>query len=237
MIERMTTGNRILDALSDDVFAETSQRLELVRLKVHDVIFVPGERFSDVYFPTSCVLSTTIVTDEGDEVEIATVGLEGFDPVAILLGGDRSPYRTVCQVPGEAYRMPLDAFLGAVERHDALRSQARRFAQGFLQFMSQSIACNRLHPLIERCARWLLMTHDRVRGDELRLTQEYLAVMLGVRRPAVNVAARTLQNAGLIRYSRGAITVLDREGLESASCECYAAVTSAYEALLAAPSG
>ncbi len=233
----MPSGNRILDAVVVREFRELEPFLEHVNLKVHDVLFVPDERFVDVYFPTSCVLSTTIVTDEGDEVEIATVGLEGFDPVALLVGSERSPYRTVCQVPGEAFRMPLDTFVDALERHGSLRSQARRFAQGFLQFMSQSIACNRLHPLIERCARWLLMTHDRVRGDELRLTQEYLAVMLGVRRPAVNVAARTLQNAGLIAYRRGAITVLDREGLESASCECYAAVTAAYEAVLAAPAG
>ncbi|MBD5634120.1 MAG: Crp/Fnr family transcriptional regulator [Candidatus Eremiobacteraeota bacterium] len=235
MFLAVQTGNRLLDGLEAVELEALAPRLGRVKLKLHDVICVPGERFTDVYFPVNGVLSTTIVTDEGDEVEIATVGLEGFDPVVVLLGADRSAYRTVCQVAGESYRLPVDVFMESLQRFASLRTRSHRFAQAFLQFMSQSIACNRLHPLIERAARWLLITHDRVRGDDVRLTQEYLAVMLGVRRPAVNVAARTLQEAGVIRYRRGSISVLDREGLEAASCECYATVKAAYERLLALP--
>jgi CRP-like cAMP-binding protein len=225
-------GNRILDALPDADAESFRSRVARVDLSLHDVVYAPGKRYADVHFPITCVLSTTVVTSDGDEVEVATIGLEGFDPVAVLVGTEESPYRTVCQVPGASYRMPLDAFLACLDEFPALRTRARAFGQGFLQFTSQSIACNRLHPLLERCARWLLMTHDRVPGDEFALTQEYLAVMLGVHRPAVNVAARTLAAAGLIAYRRGSITVLDREGLESASCECYAVVAEAYARLL-----
>ena len=225
----MSTGNRILDALEGGEVSAFRAGLSLVEMKVHDVTAMPDRRFGDVYFPVSCVLSTTIVTDDGDEVEIATIGFEGFDPMSTLLGQRESPYRTVAQVPGSAYRMPLDTFLDWIERSPSLREVSRNFAQAFLQFLSQSIACNRLHPLAERCARWLLMTHDRVRGQEIRLTQEYLAVMLGVRRPAVTIAAQTLAHAGLITYRRGTIRVVDREGLENASCECYAAIRAAYD--------
>jgi CRP-like cAMP-binding protein len=226
---RVRTGNRLLDACSDDEFAALSSKLVPLALELDDVVRVPGEPYAHAYFPVNCVLSSTIVMNDGNEVEIATVGSEGFDPMALLIGGERSAHRTVCQISGDAYRLPRETFEDAVERFPGLRDRARRFAKGFLDFMGQSIACNRLHPLLERCARWLLMAHDRVEGDLLSLTQEYLAVMLGVRRPAVNVAARTLAAAGLITYRRGAITILDREGLEAAACECYATVRAGYE--------
>jgi hypothetical protein len=227
--------NAILDALSSDVRDALLARLERVSLRIGDVLEQPDERFAYAYLPIDCVLSATVVMGDGDEVEIATIGYEGFHPMSVLLGATHSLVRTVCQVPGESYRMPIDDFLRALESYPTFRSQAQRFGQGAIVFMSQSIACNRRHPLIERCARWLLMTHDRVRGNDFRLTQEYLAVMLGVRRPAVSLAAQTLQNAGLIAYRRGSIKVLDREGLEAVSCECYRVVADAFQKLVGAP--
>ncbi len=227
--------NAILDALGVETRDALLARLERVSLRIGDVIDQPDERFTYAYLPIDCVLSATVVMGDGDEVEIATIGYEGFHPMSVLLGATHSLIRTVCQVPGESYRMPIDDFVSALRQHAPLRRQAELFGQGAVLFMSQSIACNRRHPLIERCARWLLMTYDRVRGSDFRLTQEYLAVMLGVRRPAVSLAAQTLQNAGLIAYRRGSIKVLDRDGLEAASCECYRIVADALQKLVGAP--
>jgi hypothetical protein len=227
--------NAILDALAVETRDALLAGSERVSLRIGDVIDRPDERFTYAFLPIDCVLSATVVMGDGDEVEIATIGYEGFHPMSVLLGATHSLIRTVCQVPGESYRVPIDDFNRALENYEAFRSQARLFGQGAIVFMSQSIACNRRHPLIERCARWLLMTHDRVRGNDFRLTQEYLAVMLGVRRPAVSLAAQTLQNAGLIAYRRGSIKVLDREGLEAVSCECYRVVADAFQKLVGAP--
>ncbi len=227
--------NAILDALSVETRDALLARLERVSLRIGDVIDQPDERFTYAYLPIDCVLSATVVMGDGDEVEIATIGYEGFHPMSVLLGATHSLIRTVCQVPGESYRMPIEDFTRALRQHPTFRAQAELFGQGAIVFMSQSIACNRRHPLIERCARWLLMTHDRVRGADFRLTQEYLAVMLGVRRPAVSLAAQTLQNAGLIAYRRGSIRVLDRAGLEAISCECYRVVADAFQRLVGEP--
>ena len=231
----MSNLNAILYALSVETRDALLARLERVSLRIGDVIEQPDERFGYAYLPIDCVLSATVVMGDGDEVEIATIGYEGFHPMSVLLGATHSLIRTVCQVPGESYRMPIDDFTQALRQYPTFRAQADLFGQGAIVFMSQSIACNRRHPLLERCARWLLMTHDRVRGADFRLTQEYLAVMLGVRRPAVSLAAQTLQNAGLIAYRRGSIRVLDRAGLEAVSCECYRVVADAFQRLVGEP--
>jgi CRP-like cAMP-binding protein len=184
-----------------------------------------------VYFPTSGVLSLIVIMADGGSVEVGTVGNEGFLGTPILLGADRSPTQVFCQVPGSSRRMRADVFVDEIAKSPAFRRACLRYTQGLLAMTAQSTACNKLHPVNERCARWLLITHDRVPGDEFPMTHEFLAMMLGTRRASVTVAAGTLQQAGLITYHRGHIRVLDRPGLEAASCECYALVRAEMDRL------
>ena len=193
-----------------------------VSLKSGDVTYIAGEKILQVYFPTSCVLSVIMLTQDGSGVEIATIGREGVsDSLPLLLGSTNAPSQTICQIPGTAKTLPLNVFQASISNGNALHSLAQRYARSSVALMGQSVACNRLHTLTERCARWLLLTHDRVASDNFTLTQEFLATMLGVHRPAVSIAAGTLQQAGFIQYRRGHVSIIDREGLESASCECY----------------
>ena len=216
------TGNRILDALPAHELHALEQYLRKVDLGTGEVIYNPHENLSHVYFPVSCVLSEITLMQDGAGVEIGTIGREGFSGgLAILLGSERAHSQNICQVPGSAMCMPLEEFRRAISNSGELYSLAQRYARSSVALMGQSIACNRLHTLSERCARWLLLTHDRVGSDQFLMTQEFLATMLGVHRPAVSIAAGTLQQAGFIHYQRGRLNIVDREGLESASCECY----------------
>lgn len=216
------TRNRILDALPAEERRTLEPHLKDVSYKPGEIIYRPGERLSHIYFPTTCVFSVIMLMQDGAGVEIDTTGREGLTgSLEVLLGSDRAQSQTFCQVPGDAKRMPLDAFKKCLAGGGKLRSLTERYARSAVTLMGQSIACNRLHTLNERCARWLLLTYDRVGSDQFNLTQEFLATMLGVHRPAVSVAAGALQEAGFIRYRRGVVTVVDAEGLESASCECY----------------
>jgi CRP-like cAMP-binding protein len=186
------------------------------------VLHNPHETLAHIYFPVSCVLSVVLLMQNGSGVEIGTTGREGVSgSIPLMLGTATAPSQTICQVPGDAKCVPLDAFLNALKDGSQLHSLTQNYARSSVALMGQSIACNRLHTLTERCARWLLLTHDRVGANEFALTQEFLAIMLGVHRPAVSIAAGTLQEAGFIQYRRGRVTVVDRDGLESASCECY----------------
>jgi len=214
-------GNRIFDALPDSESASMRPALEAVTLDAYDIVYSAGAAIDAVYFPTTAVLSVLTVMRDGGAVEIGTFGCEGLSAAAVVLGGERSPSQVICQVPGDAYRMPVATFVAHLESAPVFRRLVRRYAEALFNFMGQSIACNRLHPVHERCARWLLLTHDRVNGDTFALTQEFLAIMLGVQRPVVNLAARALQNAGYIRYHRGRVEIRDRAGLERAACECY----------------
>jgi hypothetical protein len=231
----MRAGNRILDALDGRDFKAFVRRLDLARFELRDVIRAPGEFITEVYFPRSCVFSSTYSSNQGAEVEIAAVGCEGFDPMLALLGTGPGAHRTVCQVAGEAYRISLAEFAECLGKYESLLVQSRRFAQGLVQFMGQSVACNRLHSLIERCARMLLAIHDRALRSEISVTREYVSVALGANLHAVEIAARALRDAGFVTYARGSIAVLDRAGLEEAACECYGATSSAYERLLGTP--
>jgi hypothetical protein len=169
--------------------------------------------------------------------ETGTVGREGFNGVPVLLGADRVSGRSLVQVPGRGIRMASGDLRTAADRLPALRALLQRYSQALFAQMAQSVACNRAHPVDERCARWLLMTHDRVDGDTFPLTQEFLAQMLGVQRPTVSTAQSMLQRAGFIRYSRGHVTVADRAGLEQAACPCYSIVRKEFERLIGAPVG
>jgi CRP-like cAMP-binding protein len=224
--------NRLLRALPLAEYARLLPQLTPVRLGLKQVLIEPDAPIQDVYFPRSGVGSMIADAQEGGAVEVGTIGPEGFIGLPVLMGADRMPYRVFVQVEGEGWRLSTDAFRRLVDERPAVRHLLLRFAQTFSDQLSQSVACNRLHTLEERCARWLLMTHDRVHGESVELTHEFLALMLGVRRAGVTVAMGTLQGAQLIRYVRGRVTVLDRPRLEEASCGCYHITRTAYERLL-----
>lgn len=184
-------------------------------------MFEGGRPAGYVWFPHEGVISIVATDAEGGAVEVATVGREGTTGIALILGSDTMSGDAMVQVSGSGSRMDAVAFREAVESSPTLRQLMLRYVLAVFTQVSQNAACNQLHAINTRCARWLLTTHDRVVGDTFELTQEYLAMMLGVTRPSVSAAAAALQKASLIRYSRGVITILDRAGLEEASCECY----------------
>jgi CRP-like cAMP-binding protein len=231
VVARAATENTLLAMLTPGDFAQICMDLEHVLLHVHDVLYEPGEEIKYIYFPTAGCVSMVHVTPEG-AVEVGTVGFEGMVGIPLLLHGTSTPTRALVQVEGEAYRITGAAFLRTVALSDSTYRILLRFALAFFNQVSQSVACNRLHSLEERCARWLLITHDRVDGDQFKLTQEFLSFMLGVHRPAVTLAAGVLQKAGYIHYSRGKITITDRPGLEGAACSCYQATRDDYTLLV-----
>lgn len=224
--------NRLLEALPVETFERLYPHLEPVRLSHKQVLWEPGAPIRSVYFPRNCVLSLIVVLDEDSPVEAATVGREGMAGVPVALGASSTNVKALAQVPGEAARMPAAPFREMLANDGAFAALVLRYAQALLEQTSQAVACNRRHSMDERCARWLLMTHDRVGADQFPLTHEFLAIMLGVRRASVTVAAGMLQQAGLIRYTRGRVTIVDRARLEEASCECYRVVKKQSDRLL-----
>lgn len=225
-----TTGNLLLDALPIDDRAHLDPELEPFPLATGYTIYEPDADLTHVYFPCDGVVSMVCATETG-VVEVGTIGREGMTGIPALLHARSMPTRTFVQVPGDSWRVPMGTFREAVERSRAIERLLLRYVLAFIDQLAQSVACNRLHTLEERCARWILMTHDRVTGDELLLKHTFLAEMLGVHRPAVTVAAGALQRAGLISYRRGRIQVVDRAGLEEAACECYVMQQRAIERL------
>jgi CRP-like cAMP-binding protein len=228
--------NRLLSALSRELQIRLLTRMEKVSLSVRQLLFEGDTAISHVYFPLSGATSLLIALKSSDAVEIATVGNEGMVGIPVFLGTERSAMRAVCQVAGQALRMRSESFRNSLAEHPDLAAMVRRYTQGMINQISQTTACNHVHSVQQRMCRWLLVTHDRVGGDEFHLTQEFLAQMLGVRRPSVTVAAGMLQRAGLIRYQRGRIHIVDRAGLEAASCECYETVRQDIDRLLAVES-
>jgi CRP-like cAMP-binding protein len=213
--------NSLLNSLEPDDLAWIAPQLKTMHLRAGDVLAVEDEPFTHVYFPQSAVLSVTN-SISGGTVEVGTIGNEGMAGISAFLDGDGLPSRTFAQLPGEVKRMSAAAFAAGFDERPALRKLALRYTKAYLIQVAQTAACNRGHDIKSRCARWLLMTQDRVDGaPTFELTHQFLAFMLGVRRAGVTVAAGLLKDAGLIRYARGSITVLDRQGLEAASCECY----------------
>jgi CRP-like cAMP-binding protein len=203
-----------------------------VRLALKQDLVEPDVPISDVYFVREGVGSMIATEQEGGAVEVGTVGNEGFVGLPVLMGADRMPYRMMVQIEGDAWRLSADAFRRVVDERPAVRHLLLRFGQYFADQLSQSVACNRLHTVEERAARWLLMTHDRVHGDSFELTHEFLGLMLGVRRAGVTVAMGTLQGEGAVRYMRGRVKILDRPRLEEASCGCYHITRTAFARLL-----
>ncbi len=224
--------NRLLAALPKGDHARLVPELEQVSLGVKDVLYEADAPITHVYFPLNGVMSLVIEMKDGRTVEVGTVGNEGMVGTPVFLGAEESPTRAFSQVPGDALRMRVGAFKAEVSNGGPLQDLVRRYTQAMVNQISQSVACNHLHSVEQRMCRWLLMTHDRVGGGEFPLTQEFLAQMLGVRRPSVSVVAGILQKAGLIQYHRGRMAILDRPGLEAASCECYEVVRKEFDRLL-----
>ena len=226
--------NRLLDRLPTGEYKALTDSQKDVMLTSGEEIYRadnPGG-LQHVYFPTSGMVSLTIRMVDGKEVEAATIGNEGFVGLPIALGLDYSPMRAITQISGEGVRVTANAFLRAMKPGGMLDSLVRRYAAYSLRYANQTIACNLLHSIEHRLSRWLLMSHDRVRSNVFSLTHRFLAEMLGVRRQTVTVIAQSFQKAGLISYRRGVLEVLNRKGLEAASCECYGVITSFYRRIM-----
>ena len=224
--------NRLFSVLPADVVERLQPHVEDIDLVLRQSLYTANEPITHVYFPYTAVCSLVLTLDDDTLVEIATVGKEGMVGLAAFLGADSIPGEAFCQVSGRALRLPADVLRREARDGGPLHDMLQRYTQAHINQISQSAACGRTHTIDERCARWLLITHDQVGADHFPLTQQFLALMLGVRRAGVNAAASILQRAGYIRYSRGVITVTDRPGLESAACVCYRIVRDEFERLL-----
>ena len=224
--------NQLLSALPTEEYERLLPNLEAVSLTPKQIIYAPNESIEYVYFPNNGIISLVNFTEDGSTVEAATVGNEGMAGIAVLLGADRMISEAVSQVPGDGLRMKTEVFKRQVTPGSPLHNLLLRYTLALINLISQSVACNRLHSVEQRCCRWLLLCQDRVQSNEFPLTQEFLSQMLGVRRASVSVVAAILQRAGLIRYSRGKITILDRQGLEASSCGCYRVVKDEFDRLL-----
>jgi CRP-like cAMP-binding protein len=224
--KRPLSENQLLAALPPDVFERVAPTLDVVPLRLKRFLQKAGEPVREVYFPGGGFCSIVTVLHDGRMVEVATIGREGMLGMSTVLNGDLSPSASMVQAATDiCYRMSADAFRDEMERRGPFYNLLTRYGQALVGFIMQSTACNAIHTVEQRLARWLLMAHDRVGKDDFPLTQEFAAMMLGASRPTVTVVAGTLQKAGLITYNRGHLTIVDREKLESASCECYRVAT------------
>ncbi|MFZ0130833.1 MAG: Crp/Fnr family transcriptional regulator [Candidatus Dormiibacterota bacterium] len=227
-----SSENRILTALPEPERQELFGLVRNVSLPVRTVLFEPGAPIEALYFPTDGVVSLVTPLHDGAIVEVATIGNEGIVGVPLVPLGALA-VRAISQVAGHSLRMEAAAFLALSERSTVFQSLVAKYTQALFGQISQAAACNRLHSSEERLSRWLLMSHDRVGSDQFMITQEFLGQMLGARRSTVSVSAGILQRAGLIRYVRGHVTIVDRAGLEAVSCECYWVIKTELERVLA----
>ncbi|WP_334188990.1 Crp/Fnr family transcriptional regulator [Noviherbaspirillum sp.] len=224
--------NLLLSLLPEKDYQALLPHLEVLETPMHFKLFERNAPFEYAYFPLIGEHSILATMENGAAVEVGTVGFEGFSTIDLLLGGDVATESTICQIPGHALRLPAAVFRKMTNEDTPLRRIALRYLNAYLSQVSQSVACNRLHAIEQRLARWLLMSHDRMQQPEFQLTQEYLAMMLGVHRPSVSLTAGTLQRAGLVEFKRGRIRIVDRQGLEEVSCECYGIVRDQFSRLL-----
>src|SRR6266568_2838988 len=224
--------NYLLNALPSSDYKRLASRLELVPMNLGDILYEPGVRLRHVYFPTTAIVSLLYVMEDGASAEIAIVGNEGILGISLFMGGDTTPSRAVVQSAGHAFRLQADLLKSEFGRFGPTMHLLLRYTQALITQMAQTAVCNRHHSVDQQLCRWLLLSLDRLQSNELSMTQELIANMLGVRREGVNEAAGKLQDAGLIRYRRGTITVLDRPGVEARSCECYQVVKTEFDRLL-----
>ena len=226
----MREENLLLAALPDEERERLAPYLREVVLDFQQVLIEPNQQITDMYFPYDAITSTIQEMNDGDSVETGLMGIEGFVGVQLWLHSPTTPTRTLVQVPGRAHHMRATDFVRHVrDAVSPLNDLCAKYAHAFLTMTSQTAACNRLHPINERLCRWLKLVHNRVRRDEFPLRQEFIAQMLGVHRPTVSTAANLLQQAGLIRYSRGQMRILDEEGLRNGSCECLEIMEKQFE--------
>jgi CRP-like cAMP-binding protein len=224
-IPRLSTRNYILNALPDEDYDRLRPDLEEMDLPRGKNIYRPDEPIKYVYFPDSSMISVVTNTSSGESIEAGIIGWEGMAGIEVLMGVDSTPNNeSMVQLADGAARIKTELIRKEFERGGALHKLALRYMHALLMQVSQTALCNRLHSLEQRLSRWLLMCRDRAGADEIRLTQEFLSIMLGVNRPTVSIAATTLQSAGYIKYSRGRITIVDGPMLEKFTCECYSAV-------------
>ena len=225
-------SNHLLAALPAAEWQRWLPQLQWVPMPLGQVMYESGRTISHVYFPTTAIVSLLYVMESGASAEIAVVGCEGVVGISLFMGGESTPSRAVVQSAGEGYRLSAAAVKEEFNQSHPVMHLLLRYTQALITQMSQTAVCNRHHALEQQLCRWLLLSLDRLQGVDLIMTQELIANMLGVRREGVTEAALKLQHLGLIRYSRGHITVLDRPGLERRTCECYAVVKREYERLL-----
>jgi CRP-like cAMP-binding protein len=224
--------NQLLAALPRLEYQRLAPHLQPVSLSVGQILHEPGETIREVYFPNRAMISLVSMMEDGSTTEIGLVGNEGMVGLPVFLGGKFTTSLAIVQISDGAMKLDAEVLKEEFHRGGELQRRLLLYTQALLTQVSQSAACNRQHTIEERLARWLLSVQDRVQKDELPLTQEFIANMLGIRRSGVTVAATTLQRAGMIRYSRGKITILDQENLEATACECYRLVQSEFIRLL-----
>ncbi|WP_248324055.1 MULTISPECIES: Crp/Fnr family transcriptional regulator [unclassified Caballeronia] len=225
-------GNHLLGALPSNEWELVAADLELVQLRAGQLLCDSGKRIHHVYFPTTAVITLLHTMEDGGSVEVAAIGREGMTGVPVLTGGDTMPTRVQVQVAGSAYRMTASALRAHFGRSDLLRRITLLYMQALLTQVAQTAACNRHHALSKQVCRWLLLQADRVRSDEMRVTQQSIADMLGVRREGVTEAVGKLHEAGVLHNTRGCIRLLDRAALEARSCECYGIVKREFDRML-----
>lgn len=228
MTQQPRPANQILSALPHEEFERLRPKLHEVSLKLADVVFQPEEPIESVYFVNSGIVSWLATLEDGNTVEAGVIGREGLAGVAVLLGAKSTPNQAIIQAEVSASRIASEDLTAEFRRNGELNRMILRFVHFMFTQVAQTAACNRLHTLDQRLARWLLMSHDRTDGDAFSMTQDFLSRMLGVRRAGVSVAATSLKQKGLVDYHRGDIHILNRAGLEAVSCECYEIVTQEY---------
>jgi CRP-like cAMP-binding protein len=228
----LPADNHLLGALPSDAFRRLFPYLEYVDLPLGTVLYESGDVLLHVYFPVDCIVSLLYVLADGSSAEIAIVGSDGLIGIALFMGGGTTPNRAIVQSAGHAYRIPGRLVKGEFHRNDSVRDLLLRYTQALITQMAQTAVCNRHHSLDQQLCRWLLLSLDRLSSNQLNMTQELIANMLGVRRESVTEAAGKLARLGVIHYQRGHITVLDRPKLEALCCECYAVVKKETDRLM-----
>lgn len=219
--EKTVTNNYLLDALEEDAKVRLFRHLKKIDLPLGAVVYEAGQQVDYVYFPIDCIISLLYVMEDGASAEISVVGHEGIVGIAVFMGGESTPSRAICQSGGSAWRLPAAELSREFNHSPEMRMLMLRYTQALITQMAQTAVCNRHHSIDQQLCRWLLLSMDRLPTNELTMTQELIANMLGVRREGVTEAAGKLQDSGIIRYQRGRITVLDRPALEKRCCECY----------------
>jgi len=224
--------NHLLGALPADEFARLQPDLKAVSLELGEVIYESGEQLENIYFPTTAIISLLYIMENGSTAEIGMAGNDGLVGIALFMGGTTTPNRAVVQSAGNAFRLSSKALQFEFGAGGVFQKILLRYTQSLMTQISQTAVCNRLHSVEQQLCRWLLINHDLLQTNQLVMTHDLIANMLGVRREGVSVAASRLQKAGLIKYVRGTITMLDRDKLEAAACECYRVVKDEYDRLL-----